>query len=107
MIEGTQILAMYYGGYQSMIEVQVIDVDGVSETVDLGTDRYNILIRLQQLVGGYIERVPCYKAENDGYFVLIDEEGLMKNKIMNSYAQEALKIDVVGTIVLIKKEDFI
>lgn len=50
------------------------------------------LHRLQQLVGGYIETVPC-KGQN--FIMLVDEEGTFKDYHVNGLASEATRYNAV------------
>ena len=53
---------------------------------------------LQQIVDGYIQ---LYPHENNGFYYLVDEEGLLKNKSNNLLAKELLNINAVGNVVVI------
>lgn len=70
-----------------------VDIDGDEATLE----------ELQRLVGGYIE---VYPSDNDHYYYLVDEEGLLKNKPYNQYAEDLLGIEAVGPVVLVPKEYF-
>lgn len=89
----------------TLTTVQVINEDNVVETVEI--DSSDILAGLQDLVGGYIERVNCPKADQDGYHVLVDEEGIMNGKRVNEHASNLFGQTLLGPVVLIGKDDFV
>lgn len=58
---------------------------------------------LQKSVDGYIE---LYPIENEHYYFIVDEEGLMKHKKINELALELFGIQVFGNLTLCPKENF-
>jgi hypothetical protein len=58
------------------------------------------LEKLQKLVGGYIELV-CYP--DDNFEMVVDEEGLIKNKKINLLAYAITKQKLAGDVVFLKK----
>ena len=61
------------------------------------------LKELQRLVDGYIE---LYPKEDENFFFIVDEEGLIKNKPYNTLAKQLFDVDVVGPLVVCPKELF-
>ena len=74
----------------------VIEPNGTLIYVDLNSQEAK-LDELQDLVGGYIE---IYPTNNEHFYYLVDEEGLLKGKELNKTAHDVLGIDVVGSVVL-------
>lgn len=68
-----------------------VDIDGEEAALDV----------LQTLVGGYVE---IYPNDDDCYYCLVDEEGLLKKKPFNKLAYDLYGVEVVGTAVLVPKE---
>lgn len=80
----------------------VVEPNDVLIYVDIDGDEAT-LKELQTLVGGYIE---MYPSDNDQYYYLVDEEGLLKKKPFNQSAYDLLGIEAVGPVVLVPKEYF-
>lgn len=67
-------------------------------------NKKNLLKQLQQLVDGLIG---VYYIKFENKIVLVDEEGLLKNKSFNHITSNLLNFnDIVGTAVLIDERDF-
>ena len=64
------------------------------------------LKQLQESVGGYIERVlpPVESDVPKGLVFLVDEEGLLKPKLLNALATAMLGAPVVGDLAVIDQE---
>jgi hypothetical protein len=56
---------------------------------------------MQREVGGLIELV--YHPQETNYDIIVDEEGLLKNKELNMFAYGFLKLELVGNILFLKK----
>ena len=83
-------------------ELIVITTDNIIYKKDLREGNLT-LKEMQELIGGYIE---LYPYPNELYFVLVDEEGLLKNSEYNQLAKRYLNIDAFGTVVLYPKKYF-
>ena len=94
-------LKLYLGGRHDK-RMLVIEPNDVLIYVDIDGDD-TTLEELQRLVGGYIE---VYPSDNDKYYYLVDEEGLLKRRPFNKPAYELLGIEAVGPVVLVPKEYF-
>jgi hypothetical protein len=87
----------------------IIKADGTKvampEPAQVDKDKGKVfsLGQLQQAVGGYIERVPPHSLSlvPEGYSVLVDEEGMMKELPFNSVASLFVGTPVSGDVVII------
>jgi len=81
-----------------MIDITVIPVDGQPHRKTLNGS----LEEFQTIIDGYIEvaNVSLYE------LLLVDEDGIMKKKSINKIASILAKTNILGTAILIKKEDF-
>lgn len=93
-------LRIFFSGYCDN-QIMIVKTNNEVEFVDL--DKENTLKQLQDLVGGLVE---IYPKEDDEYYYIVDEEGLLKEKEFNKEAQLAFDILCVGDVVIIKKEYF-
>lgn len=78
----------------------LIEPDGTARTVKPATGKSFTLAELQKLVGGYIEIFPGTR------FVLVDEEGLLKNLPINIPA--SLRVggyQIVGNALFLDAEE--
>ncbi len=89
--------------------------DNGLSSVLLGTDnkvsRYNVdsLESLQKAVGGYIEMLRPHKAIDEGLLksdiiLIVDEEGILKNKEVNLIASALFGSILVGDVVITKEK---
>lgn len=89
--------------------------DNGLSSVLLGTDnkvsRYNVdsLESLQKAVGGYIEMLRPHKAIDEGLLksdiiLIVDEEGILKNKEVNTIASALFGSILVGDVVITKEK---
>lgn len=89
--------------------------DNGLSSVLLGTDnkvsRYNVdsLESLQKAVGGYIEMLRPHKAIDEGLLksdiiLIVDEEGILKNKAVNLIASALFGSILVGDVVITKEK---
>lgn len=89
--------------------------DNGLSSVLLGTDnkvsRYNVdsLESLQKAVGGYIEMLRPHKAIAEGLLksdiiLIVDEEGILKNKEVNLIASVLFGSILVGDVVITKEK---
>ena len=90
-----------------MPSVEVYHVDGTVDLVPLPPKKDRLKF-LQDLVGGYIETIPDPdtdpdREDNSKYYVLVlDEEGLLKNKPINPHFVDPYGFGYRGVIVKIK-----
>jgi hypothetical protein len=82
----------------------VIHPDGTREHVTPENDRDFQLRELQGLVGGLIEPVPI--PSEPRFMLLVDEEGLLKDKSVNAEASGLAQQRIVGTAVKIARRYF-
>lgn len=69
-----------------MVNALEINVDGTVVPAELPQNRGAVLIELQEIVGGYIERVPTPLLDNDNYSMYVNEEGILLNLSRNVLA---------------------
>jgi hypothetical protein len=84
--------------------ITVIHADGRVEELN---ERKPGLARLQELVGGYIERIPPALHPLTDKHVLVNEDGLMLRLPHNPKATETLGFHqmLVGTVVITELDD--
>lgn len=58
------------------------------------------LKELQKMVDGYIE---LYPHKENGFYYLVDEDGISKERPFNYLAEELLNIEALGNVVVIPK----
>lgn len=92
-------LRIFLSGYVNDNTVLVLNTNFELDMVHI--DINNTLEELQKLVGGLIE---VYPKEDDKFLYIVDEEGICKNKEYNALAKLIFDIDVVGDLVVCKKE---
>ena len=63
-------------------------------------DKGNMLERFQGIVGGYIETVKSIWAADT--FLLVDDEGLLKDKKLNTKASKIAGFPIFGTAIVVK-----
>ena len=81
-----------------MIDITIIPVDGQPHRKTLNGS----LEEFQTIIDGYIEVANVSSYE----LLLVDEDGIMKKKSINKIASILAKTNILGTAILIKKEDF-
>ncbi len=79
----------------------IIETDGTVRFSE--ENKITELKELQALVDGYIEVHPM---STEDFIYLVDEEGLIKGKEFNEAAYEILRIEVVGTVVIVPGDIF-
>lgn len=92
-------LRIFLSGYVNDNTVLVLNTNFELDMVHI--DINNTLEELQKLVSGLIE---IYPKEDDKFLYIVDEEGICKNKEYNALAKLIFDIDVVGDLVVCKKE---
>ena len=76
-------------------EAWMIPTDGPAVTIE----RLPTLERVQSIVGGWVERVPC-----PGGVLYCNEEGLLKGLELNMMASYMTGRQIVGPVVIIVKD---
>ena len=92
-------LRIFLSGYVNDNKVLVLNTNFELDIVNI--DINNTLDDLQKIVDGLIE---IYPKEDDKFLYIVDEEGICKNKEYNALAKCIFDIDVVGDLVVCKKE---
>lgn len=83
-------------------EVTIYHTDGNQEQRFL--NKQKLLSELQEIVGGYIERIPLPMMQ--GYCLIVNEEGLIYGLPLNPYHLRLQTPPFVGDAVLIRNADF-
>ena len=75
-----------------------------SDEIKLSVLKYPTLKKMQQMVGGYIERVTC-EYEGRQCDMLVNEEGLMNGSSYNAKASEYHGRPLYGDVVILSDFD--
>lgn len=73
-----------------------------SVSFQLNRTKENVTLKeLQKWAGGFIEMYPL---EDDKFYYIVDEEGLLKERPYNELANDLFGIDVVGNLLVVPKQ---
>ena len=82
----------------------IINVDGTEKTVEPKNGKMFSLEELQKYVNGYIEIVAINSGEYENMLMIVDEEGLLKSNEINEAASMIAGQRIVGTVLVIDKD---
>ena len=91
-------------GFLSGLQTNMIMILGTDNSVSfqLNRTKENVTLKeLQKLAGGFIEMYPL---EDDKFYYIVDEEGLLKERPYNELANDLFGIDVVGNLLVVPKQ---
>lgn len=91
-------------GFLSGLQTNMIMILGTDNSVSfqLNRTKENVAFKeLQKWVGGFIEMYPL---EDEKFYYIVDEEGLLKEKPYNELANDLFGIDVVGNLLVVPKQ---
>ena len=91
-------------GFLSGLQTNMIMILGTDNSVSFQINRTkeNVTLKeLQKWVGGFIEMYPL---EDEKFYYIVDEEGLLKEKPYNELANDLFGIDVVGNLLVVPKQ---
>ena len=91
-------------GFLSGLQTNMIMILGTDNSVSfqLNRTKENVTLKeLQKWVGGFIEMYPL---EDEKFYYIVDEEGLLKEKPYNELANDLFGIDVVGNLLVVPKQ---
>lgn len=80
---------------------QLLKTEGTVTVVTPAKGKKFTLAEAQAFVGGYVEMVRLRKG-----FMLVDEEGLLKGKVLNMGASGFAGLDLVGDVLLCTTGEF-
>ena len=85
---------------------KLFKVDGTIENIKPANGKSFTLAELQEMVGGLIQAVPVFEDK----FIIVDEEGRLKNYQHNVIASllvmDEVNGDIVGDMVLCNRKEF-
>jgi hypothetical protein len=80
----------FIAGFVATTDFEIIPINDTNVNLE----------KMQKAVGGYIELV---RYDDDNFDIVVDEEGLIKNKKINRLAYAITGIELAGTVLFLKR----